>query len=456
MSATAILLKQAGYQISGTDAGCHEPVTSGLAKADISPLLGYAPENIPRDVDFFIVGRNAKLAPSENEEVRCAYESGKPVYSFPEMLGTLTKNRKNVVVAGSYGKSTTASLIAHILQAGGVDAGYFIGAEPVSLPSPAYLGTHETFVLEGDEYPSAHDDSRAKFMHLHPSDVVLTSVVHDHINVYPTFEEYQRPFQELLTLLPNDGLVIVSHKEPGALKLATHSGREIVTYGVDSGMYHAKDIAYDRTTTFSLVCPDGNTIPLATTQLGTHNVEDIIGASAYVLSRKLISPEQLPLAILSFGGVRRRLDNIAPQSRVPVYEGFGTSYEKAVSAIAAIRLHFPEKRLVTIFEPHTFGWRNRGNLLWYDDVFQGSELVFVATPETQGAKTHDQISYSEIVDRIHSSGIETHTYTPTNIASVVNSLHENDVVLILTSGSLENSIIPLAEEITTRFHLEII
>lgn len=451
MSATALLLKQAGYEVTGSDAECHEPVTSVLAEANITPLLGYTPANIPDEVDFFIVGRNAKLAPSENEEVRHAYESEKPIYSFPEMLGMLTKERNNVVVAGSYGKSTTTSLIAHILQAAGVDAGYFIGAQPVSLPSPAHLGTHSTFVLEGDEYPSAHDDARAKFMHLHPTDIVLTSVVHDHVNVYPTFAEYQRPFQELLTLLPDDGLVVVCNEEPGALALAEASGKKIVTYGVSTGMYRAENIVYGATTSFSLVCPNGEIVSLKTDQLGAHNIEDIVGACAYVLSRNLVSPEQLPAAILSFDGVRRRLDNITPRSRVPVYEGFGSSYEKAISAIAAIKLHFPKKRLVTIFEPHTFGWRNRANLPWYDDVFAGSALVFVAPPEKQGALTHDQLTHEEIMERVQKSGTSVSEYNPKDFKRAVQELRENDVVLILTSGTLEHSLAPLAEVITENF-----
>ena len=148
---------------------------------------------------------------------------------------------------------------------------------------------------------------------------------------------------------------------------------------------------------------------------------------------------------------KRQLDNIAPDSQVPVYEGFGSSYEKARAAIEAILLHFPNKRLVIVFEPHTFGWRNRANLPWYDDVFKGSSLVLVAPPETQGLSTHDQLTHDEILERVTSSGIKATAYTPRDTAQAVAELSENDVVLVLTSGSLDNSLEDLASGITEQF-----
>ena len=446
------------WEVSGSDAECYGPPLDILARGGLTPLIPYSPANIPEDVDCFVIGRSAKLTPEDNEEVRAAHARGTPIFSFPQMLGELTMGRDNVVVAGSYGKSTTTSIIAHLLRHTGVDAGYFIGAEPgrpmsgtVTLPAPAALGTDPTFVLEGDEYPSAHDDNRSKFLHLHPRDVVLTSVVHDHVNVFPTFADYQLPFRELLELVPEDGIVVVCADEPGALAQATTSGKKIITYGVDSGQYRATDIAYGETTHFTLICPDQEPIALSTTQLGRHNVEDIVGAATYVLARKLISRDQLPEAVAAFAGVRRRLDNIAPASRVPVFEGFGSSYEKARSAIAAIKLHYPEKRLVIVIEPHAFGWRNRANLPWYDDVFAGSQLILIAPPETQGALTHDQLTHEEILTRVRRTGIEARTYDTKNVDEAIEQIQDTDVVLILTSGSLEGSLETVRAKMTTRF-----
>jgi UDP-N-acetylmuramate: L-alanyl-gamma-D-glutamyl-meso-diaminopimelate ligase len=178
MSATALLMKEAGYEVSGSDAECYGPTGEILKRAGIPVRIGYDAAQLP-EADEYVIGRNAKLNPAENAEVQKAYESGKPIHSFPQIVGMLTHGRPTLVVAGSYGKSTTAALAAHIMSATKPDTGYFIGAEPLSLPAPSRLGSG-LFVVEGDEYPSAHDDHRAKFLHLHPTDIVLTAVISDH------------------------------------------------------------------------------------------------------------------------------------------------------------------------------------------------------------------------------------------------------------------------------------
>ncbi len=459
MSATALLMKEAGWLVTGSDAECYGPPRDILSRGGISFSLGYNPKNIPADIDCFIIGRNAKLAPEENAEVRTAIamvrqsspQAGKKIYSFPEMLGKLTESRENLVVAGSYGKSTVTSIAAHILRHAGIDAGYFIGAEPVEtewLPGPAALGSAPQFILEGDEYPSAHDDSRAKFMHLHPHDVIFTSVVHDHVNVYPTLVEYEKPFKELLALVPNDGIIIACADESNALALAQASGKKIITYGIknDSANYRVIAIRHGERTHFHLAENGATLGEIETTLLGAHNVEDIVGAAAYVLARKFASFIQVAAAIRDFKGVRRRLDNIAPHSRIPVFEGFGSSYEKARAAIEAVTLHFPDRPLVIIFEPHTFGWRNRANLHWYDDVFREASSIFIAPPALQGASTHDQLSHEEILVRV---GNTAQPYTTPD--AVAQSLSGSEVVLILTSGNLEGTIPVLADTLTKKF-----
>ena len=451
MSATALLLKEAGWRVSGSDAECYGPPKDILEKAGISFALGYSGENIPADADAFLIGRNAKLAPAENAEVRAALASGKPVYSFPQMLGEITESRKNLVVAGSYGKSTTASLIAHILRHAGVDAGYFIGAEPVTtawLPAPAAIGTAPIFVLEGDEYPSAHEDPRAKFLHLHPTDTLLTSVVHDHVNVYPTMNDYEKPFRELLTLVPNNGLVVVCADEPNALAMAETSSASLITYGLlNAGAdFGAESISYGEHTRFDLVKRGEMLGELETPLLGAHNIQNIVGAAAWVLSRKMASFEQVRAAVVDFPGVRRRLDNIAPDSSVPVLEGFGSSYEKARAAIEAVHLHFPNRPLVIVFEPHTFSWRNRASLPWYDNIFKEASRIFILPPETQGAATHEQLSHEEIMARV---GTRAETYGGPE--AIAQALTGSEVVLVLTSGDLEGTLPLLIQTVKNRF-----
>jgi UDP-N-acetylmuramate: L-alanyl-gamma-D-glutamyl-meso-diaminopimelate ligase len=224
-----------------------------------------------------------------------------------------------------------------------------------------------------------------------------------------------------------------------------------VEYGLVQGTYRAANIVFGEVTRFSLMKDGEQVALLSTTLLGRHNVEDITAASAYVLSRELLTPEQLAEGIATFTGVRRRLDRVAPGSRLRVFEGFGSSYEKAISAIDAIRLHFPDRRLVVVFEPHTFGWRNRANLHWYDTVFNSASLVFVAPLARQGAGTHEQLTQDEVMSRIGASGIAAQVYDPAHPEEVSAVLSEDDVVLILSSGDLEGSLPALIASLTEKF-----
>ena len=132
-------------------------------------------------------------------------------------------------------------------------------------------------------------------------------------------------------------------------------------------------------------------------------------------------------------------------------EGFGSSYEKAMSAIDALRLHFPDSRLMIVFEPHTFGWRNRANLDWYDTIFGSAASVFVAPPARQGSQTHAQLTHEEVMARIGSAGVSAQTYDPKHPERVAEALSADDVVLILTSGDLDGSLPALISALTERF-----
>src|SRR5262249_10155675 len=156
-----------------------------------------------------------------------------------------------------------------------------------------------------------------------------------------------------------DGLLVVS-SEPHARALAEHLACPVVFYALDDDAHwHAANIERGAETGFDLMRGNERIVRLSTTLLGNHNIENIVGVSAMLLERHLLSPEELRAGMASFQGVKRRMELLSPASTVPVYEGFGSSYEKARSAIAAVKLHFPDRRLIVVFEPHTFTWRNR-------------------------------------------------------------------------------------------------
>ena len=448
MAATALLLREQGWSVTGSDEGFYPPASEILPRAGIRVASPHAAANVPADADAIVIGKHAKLT-RENPEVAAAFGSGKPILSFPDVLAQVTRNRDRIVVAGSYGKSTSASLLAWVLVHAGKNPGYFLGAVPKDLPSNAALGSDAPFILEGDEYPSSNTDPRAKFLHYAPQSLLLTSAVHDHVNVFPTHADYLAPFQQLIRGLPADGLLVACADEPHAMSLAGAAPCRVVTYGLcdANAAYYAESVVYGEESSFDLIGPHIRQ-SIRTVQLGAHNIQNMVGAAALLLEKRLATPAEIAAAFASYRGIVRRLDKLTTRSTIPLYEGFGSSREKSRAAIDAIRLHFPKKRLVIVFEPYTFSWRSRDTLFWYDTVFDGADRVFVYQPPSHGAASHDQVSQQEIADRIATSGLAVTKLAgdrTANVATIVDHLEPNDVVLVLTTGDIGGLIPPLVE-----------
>lgn len=437
MSAAALMMRDAGHQVSGSDEDVFPPMSTYVEGLGFPFSRKFDAANLPDVLDLLVLGASAKLGGEDNPEVAEARRRGVRITTFPELVGEATQGRRNTVVAGSFGKSTCTALMAHILREAGLDAGWMIGAISPSLPATGHWGAGPEVVLEGDEYIVGPADRRSKFVLYHPRDVLLTSLVHDHVNVFPSFEDYQAPFRELLRLIPRDGL-LVARDHPAIRAIAKETKARVVWYDtLAMDGWRAENVVYGETTRFTLVAPDGGKLALATSLLGEHNIENIIGVSAYLLERGLVAEQALAKAVASFGGIRRRLDRLTAQSRVPVIEGFGSSYEKARSAIEAMLLHYPDRPLVVVFEPHAFSWRSRDALSWYDTVFAGASRVLIAPPPGHGAGSHNQSTFQEILDRAAATGIEVAGVRSADEAiGRLSGLRGDEVVLLLSSGPL--------------------
>jgi UDP-N-acetylmuramate: L-alanyl-gamma-D-glutamyl-meso-diaminopimelate ligase len=450
MSAAALMMRDAGHQVSGSDADVFPPMSTYVEGLGFPFARCFAAENLPDGLDLLVLGTSAKLGGADNPEAAEARRRGVPVTSFAALVGEATEGRRNTVVAGSFGKSTCSALMAHVLREAGRDAGWMIGAISASLPATGHWGTAPEVVLEGDEYVLSGADRRSKFVLYHPRDVLLTSLVHDHVNVFPTFADYEAPFRELLRLLPADGLLVARDHE--AIRAVVAEARApVVWYGDQPGQWRAESVVFGDTSRFQLVSPQGARLPLATTLLGEHNIENIVGVSAYLLERGLVDEPALVRAVASFAGIRRRLDRLTRRSAVPVVEGFGSSYEKARSAIEAMRLHYPHRPLVVVFEPHTFSWRSREALSWYDTVFEGVAQVLIAPPPGHGAESHNQSSFAEILARTQAAGVPAEPVRSAEEAiDRLSHLSGREAVLLLSSGpllGLPDALPPVFDEI---------
>ena len=451
MSAVALMMRDAGHQVSGSDAEVFPPMSTYVEGLGFPFARRFDAANLPTDLDLLVLGASAKLGGADNPEVAEARRRGVAVTTFPELVGRTTEARRNTVVAGSFGKSTCTALLAHVLRQAGHDPGWMVGAISPSLAATGHWGTEPQMVLEGDEYIVGPQDHRSKFLLYHPSDVLLTSLVHDHVNVFPTFAAYEAPFRELLRLLPPDGL-LVARAHPAIRAIAGEAACRTVWYDTAACEgWWAKDVVYGEITRFTLVGPSGATMALSAALLGQHNIENIVGVSAYLLERGLVGEGALRAGVASFAGIRRRLDRLTRGSTVPVIEGFGSSYEKARSAIEAMLLHYPDRPLIVVFEPHTFSWRSRDALAWYDTVFEGAARVLIVPPPGHGAETHEQSSFPEILARAAATGVPVQgAESAEAVTRALSGLRGDEVVLLLSSGpllGLPDSLPPVFDEL---------
>jgi UDP-N-acetylmuramate: L-alanyl-gamma-D-glutamyl-meso-diaminopimelate ligase len=449
MSATAKLLKDVGVVVTGSDEEVYSPISTFLQKESFDVRMPYAASNIPEDADLIIIGKNARLVPETNVEVAAAYASGKKILSFPEVLASLSKDKESVVVAGSYGKSTSTALLAHVLESAGLDPSYFIGASPLTPATSARMGSGNLFVLEGDEYPASNTDPRSKFLLLNPQHVLLTPLAHDHFNIFPTPADYLKPFYELAKLVPTNGTFVACVEGPLSKEFLQNISREVVTYGVHEGEFRAASIAWGEKTSFTLMHGETSLVKVETSQLGEHSIQNIVGVAAFVFSLNVVTPGQFVEAVASFKGIRRRLDKKSEKTSVPIFEGFGSSYDKMKSAIAAMKRHFATRRLLVVFEPNTIGWRSRTALSQYDDVFVGAAEVYIFNPPHDGKAT--EVNAQEIAQRVSESGITAKAFDNAEdvLTEFQKELVTNDCILLSSSGAmggLIESIPKLAEQ----------
>lgn len=440
MSAVALLLNDAGWQVSGSDGeAVFPPVTDFLEEAGIHFARGFSPQNIPRDVDMFVIGKNANLKQSNNEEVAAAFAREKPILGYPDVLAALGVDKNRIVVAGSYGKSTTSAILSFVLREAGLDPSWFIGAFPLDMDRHAFLSgtTGAPMVLEGDEYPSSNTDPRPKFAHYTPQDLILTSATPDHPEIYPTPEDFRKPFADLLASMPSDGAVVACVDNDYVRDLLKEVRCSLVSYGVkEKAEWQATNIRLGFPSQFDLLHDGEKIITLKTPLLGAHNIQNIVGVAALCLARKWMKPEQLADGVAKFHGIRRRLINLTPDSRLPVLEAFGSTDQKLRSALSAVREHFPDRKVILIFEPSTFGWRNRGTQHWYaPENFAGADKIIVTWLDGFAAQDEAHLGYEEVVKMIAQSGVPTQAMdNPKTVMTWLGAHCTGDEVILMSSS----------------------
>jgi UDP-N-acetylmuramate: L-alanyl-gamma-D-glutamyl-meso-diaminopimelate ligase len=451
MGAVAGLLKAAGHDVRGSDSAVYPPMSEQLSALQIPVFQGFSPDNLAWGPDVIVVGN---VCSADHVEVVAARELGLTLTSFPAVLGEQFLERKHsIVVTGTHGKTTTTSLVAHILLDAGRDPSCFIGGVPIALGQGWRFGHGNEFVLEGDEYDSAFFDKGSKFLHYRPRTAILTSVELDHVDIFASMDAVRETFRRFVALMPSDGLLVVAAEHREAMQLAAAAHCRVETYAVDLGTPEVSgSIAVAPTWRAGKVetLPSGRCRfevkkngelfdSYETLLSGTHNVANCLAAVAVAHSLG-ISPDAIARGMSTFAGVRRRQELRGIASGVIVLDDYAHHPTAVRETLRGLRRRFPGRRLVAVYEPRSATSRRRTFQNEFVDAFAHADEVVVSKLfDPARIPKEERFDPERLALDLHQMGTKA-SYLPevdAIVAHLVESASPSDVVVVLSSGSFE-------------------
>ncbi len=384
----ALALKNAGHDVTGSDDEIYDPARSRLEIGGILPAeMGWNPNRINKELDAVILGMHAR---QDNPELARAIELNIRVYSFPEFVSEQSSDKKRVVIAGSHGKTSTTSMIMHVLRNAKSDFDYLVGAQLPDFELMVHLSDAPVIVIEGDEYLSSPLDRRPKFFHYKPHISAITGVAWDHMNVFPTLENYISQFDQYLESLPDNAVCFYFENDRELKTLAAKHGNRLNLKG-----YKAVPHSY---THYGAVVTDSEGGSYVMQIFGSHNFENM-QAARLICSELGINDHDFFKAMKTFKGASMRLQEIYTSDSLTVFRDFAHAPSKVQATVRAIRERFPKETVTAIVELHTFSSLNKDFIPQYKGALDSADHRFVYySPHTLEIKKLPPVSKKEICD----------------------------------------------------------
>ena len=362
----AIALKKKGILVTGSDDEIFEPAKSRLRKYDLLPIdEGWFPERITGELDAIILGMHARV---DNPELLKAQELGIKVYSYPEFLYEQARGKRRVVIGGSHGKTTITAMILHVLQSVGKECDYMVGAQLEGFEVMVKLtASAPVMVFEGDEYLTSPIDRRPKF-HLYMPDIALISgIAWDHMNVFPTFDNYIEQFRIFARLVSKNGKLIYCKEDKVVADAVKSAGNSVELIG-----YSLPENTLEKGVTY-LITPHGK---FALKVFGHHNLLNLSGALE--VCRQLgVDDQDFYKAISSFKGASNRLESIGKNEHTMIFRDFAHSPSKLKATTSAVKEQYPDRKLVACMELHTYSSLSQAFLEQYAGAMNAADLPIV-------------------------------------------------------------------------------
>ena len=465
MASVAGLLQEAGFEICGSDVGIYPPMSTMLEELGIPVFTPYDPGNIKRAKPDLVVIANALSR--GNPELEYVLDSGIAYTSFPAICGdTFIKPRVGVVVTGTHGKTTTTSILAHMLTELGEDPSFVVGGIPRNFPRSFHLGTGKAFVIEGDEYDTAFFDKGPKFLHYYPHHLIVNNLEFDHADIYPNVEAIEAQFVKLCGIVPADGVIFANVDDPGVARLVAKISTKakvvrVATLGLTQdadisveGVSASANGAGEQLWTATIKTRTLGDLTIKTRLSGKHNIANIAQVIACVESlagqghlRAKLDASRIQAALNSFKSVKRRLDHLASGGGIDVYEDFAHHPTAVGLVIEGFRAVYPQRRLFVAFDPRNATSRRNVFQSAFAEKLGMADRVFIGPcPEDKRIPEEQRMNTGAMAEAIGGKAKAYATHEDL-LAELTGALKPGDAVIFMSSGSFNGIQHQLAEKL---------
>jgi UDP-N-acetylmuramate: L-alanyl-gamma-D-glutamyl-meso-diaminopimelate ligase len=422
----AIALKRKGMEVTGSDDEIFEPSKSRLMKDGILPNhIGWDANLITPELDAVILGMHAR---ADNPELLKAKRLNLPIFSYPEYLYEQSKNKKRLVIGGSHGKTTITSMLLHVFKELKMNVDYMVGAQLEGYDCMVKITEEaEIMVLEGDEYLSSPIDRRPKFHLYYPDVALISGIAWDHINVFPTWDNYIEQFDLFCQKIAENGVLTYANNDPEVKKLGEKFASKITTIPYDVPEYSLTDEG-------TILQWDGDAFPLKI--FGAHNLQNLVGAMR-LAEQVGVTPKQFFTAAQTFTGAGKRLQKVTEKGNFTLFKDFAHSPSKLKATINAVKEQFSDRRVVACMELHTFSSLNKEFLPLYKNTMDKADAALVYYSDH--VVEHKKLPALEKVEVENNFGGKVHVLKQTEevMAYIRSQDWNNAVLLMMSSGNFD-------------------
>ena len=431
MGSVAAALQNRGYTITGSDQNVYPPMSDFLIKNNINVSVGHDENNIPDKVDLVVIGNAMSRG---NVEVESVLNRKIPYTSLPELIKRyFLQGKRNIVITGTHGKTTTSSIIAHLLNDNGLNPNLMIGGIPLDIGEGGRFTESEFFVIEGDEYDTAFFDKRSKFVHYMPEIVVVNNIEFDHADIFNNIEEIKLSFKRMLNIVPENGIVFVNGDDNDAVEVTENCRAPVLKVGAnDNCDFKIENLNLESFNSSFSIKDNSYQLPMD----GEFNVRN--AAMAIAVSDFLnIDQQNIIKSVSKFSGIARRQELRGEEKNVKVIDDFGHHPTAIAATIGALKQRYPDSKIWAIFEPRSN--TSRRNLLQSeleDSLSQADGVIISEVPNPEKVPDGELLDVESVIENLSSKGKE--AFIGLSSDDIVNKLipltSSGDTIVVLSNG----------------------